>query len=84
LSPRLEAAVKGLVAAGATPKAAALLVAAGYTSVGALKGVAWTAGDAGRQYESAEWRLSVQHACTPATLAEVRSFLSHALEGAPE
>jgi hypothetical protein len=73
-SVRLEAAEESLVAAGASPRAAGLLVAAGYTSVGAVREALWTTEDAGRRYESAEWRLSVQPGSTPAIMADIQRF----------
>ncbi len=79
-SVRLEAAEEGLRAAGATKRAAALLIASGYTRPEALLKAAWTAKDAHGRYESAEWRISVQQGCTPAALEEVREFREHLIE----
>lgn len=82
-SVRLEAAEESLVAAGASPRAAALLVAAGYTNLGSVRDALWTTEEAGRRYESAEWRLSVQPGCTPAILAEIQSFRDDLLQVGP-
>jgi hypothetical protein len=82
-STRLQAAEEALVAAGATPRAAALLVGAGYTSSGAIRGAAWTDEQAGRAYESAEWRVSVQPGFTRAALEEVRSFRDRLMAAEP-
>lgn len=79
-SVRLDAAEESLVAAGASPRAAALLVAAGYTSVGSVREALWTTEDAGRRYESAEWRLSVQPGSTPAIMADIARFRDHLLQ----
>ncbi len=73
-SARHEAAEEALQAAGASRRAAALLTAAGYTSAEGFLKAPWTALDAGGQYQSAEWRISVQPDCTPAGLEEVRKF----------
>lgn len=81
-SVRLEAAEEGLRAAGASKRAAALLIASGYTSPAALLRSAWTAKDAHGRYESAEWRISVQQGCTPAALEEIREFREQLLEQA--
>jgi hypothetical protein len=74
---RHEAAEEALRDAGASPKAAALLIEAGYTSPRAFLEAPWTAREAGGKYESAEWRLSVQKNCTPAALKEALEFRDH-------
>jgi hypothetical protein len=79
-SVRLEAAEESLVAAGASPRAAALLVATGYTSVGAIREALWSTENAGRKYESAEWRLSVQPGSTPAIMADIQRFRDQLLQ----
>jgi hypothetical protein len=79
-SVRLEAAEESLIAAGASSRAAALLVAAGYTSPGSVRDAPWTAEEAGRQYESAEWRLSMQPGATAAVLADIQRFRERLLQ----
>ena len=71
---RREAAEEALRAAGASRRVAALLIESGYSSPAALLKAPWSAHDAGGRYQSAEWRISVQHGCTAALLVEVRSF----------
>ena len=79
-SARHEAAEEALQAAGASRRAASLLTSAGYTSAEGFLKAPWTAQDAGGQYQSAEWRISVQPECTPSALEEVRQFRER-LEG---
>ncbi len=71
---RHEAAEEALRDAGATPRAAALLIQAGFTSPQAFLATPWNARDAGGKYHSAEWRLSVQKGCTAAGLKEALEF----------
>lgn len=77
-----EAAEEAFHAAGAGKAVAALVMQAGYTGPDAFRAAAWTAGEAGGRYESAEWRISIQHGCTPATLEEVRVFHERLVETA--
>ena len=76
---RHEAAAEALRDVGATPRAAALLIQAGFTSPQAFIETPWSARDAGGKYQSAEWRLSVQKGCTPAALKEALEFREHLL-----
>ena len=78
-----EAAEESLRAAGASKAVAALVLQAGYTGPDAFRKAAWTAEEAGGRYQSAEWRISMQHGCTPATLDEVRLFHDRLVQGRP-
>lgn len=71
---RQEAAQVGLVRAGLSPRAAALLVYAGYTTTEALKVTSWEPTAVAGKYESLDWRLSVGPECSPKILAEIRCF----------
>ena len=71
---RREAAHEALVEAGASDRAAILLIEAGYTSADSFLKAPWGAREAGGKYESAEWRLSVQRHYTPDALKEAGEF----------
>jgi len=79
LPVRHEAAEEALREAGASPRAAALLIEAGFTSPDAFLKAPWTAHEAGGRYESAEWRLSAQRSCTAGALKEAVEFREHLL-----
>ena len=80
LPVRHEAAAEALREAGASPRAAALLIEAGFTSPDAFVKAPWTAFEAGGRYESAQWRLSAQRSCTAAALKEAAEFRERLLE----
>ena len=78
-----EAAEESLRAAGASKAVAALVLQAGYTGPDAFRKAPWSAEEAGGRYVSAEWRISMQHGCTPAALEEVRVFHERLVQARP-